>query len=106
MRRKGELSPTEVGRRWPYQVALRQHDNPRIQHDRNIALDRWRTAAGEEFSPRGFAIVHEDAWWEVYCFASEETAARFMAEFGGRRFNIRAKRRGPGWQGKGDFISD
>jgi len=104
MHRKGELSPTEVNRRWPHQVALRQLDDPRLKHERDIALDRWRTAAGAEAAPRGFAIVHEDAWWAVYCFASEETAARFMAEFGGRRFSIRAKRRGPGWQGKGDFI--
>jgi hypothetical protein len=104
MRRKGELSSTEISRRWPCQVALRELDDPRTRYDRNIALERWRTAAGEEASPRGFVIVHENSWWSVYCFASEETAARFMAEFGGRRFNIRAKRRGPGWQGKGDFL--
>lgn len=103
MRRTGELSATEVKRRWPYQVALRQHDDPQARYHRHIALERWRDAAGDKISPRGFAVVHEDAWWEVYCFASEETASRFIAEFGGRRFDIKAKRRAPGWQGRGNF---
>lgn len=103
MQRRGELSPAERDRRWPHQIALEQLEDARPQYDRNIAIDRFCVAAGDEASPRGYSIVHEDTWWEVWCFASVETAAFFRSRFGGRPFDPKAKARGPGWQGKGNF---
>ena len=103
MRRAGELSPSERDRRWPFQVAVQQLEDARAQYERNIAIDQFRIVAGDNASPRGHSIVHENAWWEVWCFASAEIAARFRETFGGRPFDPKAKARGPGWQGKGDF---
>lgn len=103
MRRKGELSAAERDRRWPFQVAIEQLADARAQYDRNIEIDRWRADASDEAAPRGYSIVHQDAWWEVWCFASAEMADRFVVRFGGRLFDPKAKPRGPGWQGKGDF---
>ena len=103
MRRKGELSKAEIVRRWPFQVAIEQLSDARAQYDRNIEIDRWCAEAKEEAAPRGYSIVHQDTWWEVWCFASADSAARFIDRFGGRHFDPKAKPRGPGWQGKGDF---
>lgn len=106
MRRKGELSQAEISRRWPHHVALQQLLDHAAQYSRNIEIGRWRGDAGDGAAPRGYSIVHQDAWWEVWCFASAESAARFIGRFGGRLFDPKAKPRGPGWQGKGDFKPD
>lgn len=103
MRRKGELSPAERDRRWPHQVAVAQVTDARAQYDRNIEIDRWRVAAGDQAAPRGYSIVHENVWWEVHCFESAELAVAFMKQFGGQLFDPKAKSRGRGWQWKGDF---
>lgn len=106
MRRKGELSRLERDRRWPWQVALKQLPEHDKQYARNIQIGSFCDAAGDEAAPRGYSIMHQDEWWEVWCFASAEAAAGFLEKFGGRRFNPRAKARGPGWPLRGDFKRD
>lgn len=103
MRRKGELSQAEITRRWPHHVALQQLADHAAQYTRNIAIDAFLVEAGNAVAPRGYSILHQDTWFEVRCFASAETAAGFIQRFGGRPFDPKAKPRGPGWQGKGDF---
>ncbi|MBN8533820.1 MAG: hypothetical protein J0L51_06985 [Rhizobiales bacterium] len=103
MRRKGELSQAEINRQWPHHIALQQLPDHAAQYSRNIEIDAFCVAAGDDAAPRGYSIMHQDAWFEVRCFASAATAAQFIQRFGGRPFDPRAKPRGPGWQGKGDF---
>jgi hypothetical protein len=38
-----------------------------------------------------------DRWFKVYCFAEAEHAAKFMARFGGERFNPDDRGRGTAW---------
>lgn len=106
MRRKGELSQAEINRLWQHHVALQQLPDHTAQYSRNIEIDCWLGNLAEDAAPRGFSIVHRDTWWEVWCFASADSAARFIDRFGGRLFDPKAKPRGPGWQGKGDFRAD
>jgi hypothetical protein len=91
VRRKGELTSSGIDRGWPHQVALRSA----------VATAEFRIieAFCRDLSlcPRGHAVFHDNEWWRVYCFAEAEDAIRFMARFGGERFDPADHGRGKSW---------
>jgi hypothetical protein len=74
MRRKGELSPSEIDRKWPHQVVLPA-----------------RACEG------GDAVCHDNEWYHIYCFADVADAEKFKQRFGGEMFNPSEKGRGRNW---------
>lgn len=89
--RKGELTPAAVDRGWPHQVALRSdlvmRDFAAIEaFGRSLSLCR-----------RGHSVNDGREWFKVYCFAQAEDAARFMARFGGEKFDPASRGRGRFW---------
>jgi hypothetical protein len=90
-RRKGELSPAQIDRGWPHQVAL-----PSSQVVREFgAIEAFCRDLSR--APRGHSVVHENQWFNVYCFADPDHAQRFMARFGGERFKPEERGRGASW---------
>jgi len=90
--RKGELSPAAVDRDWPYQVALPESacygGGYKVIHDfcKDLSL-----------CPRGHAVVHDDQWFNVYCFAEQADAEKFMKRFGGETFDPKQRGKGSNW---------
>jgi hypothetical protein len=92
--RKGELSSAGVDRGWPHQVALpadactgaQFHVHARFCAEKQLSL-----------CPRGHAVVFEDRWYTVFCFAEKDHAAQFMAAFGGEPFDPDERGRGRHW---------
>ena len=90
-RRKGELTRNGIDRGWPHQVALRA----------DISMRDFKAlhAFCRDLSlcPRGHSVFHDNAWWNVYCFAVPEHAAEFTARFGGEIFDPADRGRGSKW---------
>jgi hypothetical protein len=63
MRRKGELSPAELNRRFPHQVALEQLVEPGAQYHRSIEIEAFCNA--QPSAPRAHTILVDDQWWVV-----------------------------------------
>jgi hypothetical protein len=91
MYRKGELSPAAVDRGWPHQVALRADVMVR---DFRLIADFCRDLS---LCPRGHSVNDGKEWYTVYCFAAAEDATKFIARFGGERFNPADRGRGRNW---------
>jgi len=91
-RRKGELGPAGIDRCWPHQVALRasacEGGGYKVIHDfcKDLSL-----------CPRGHSVIHEGAWFHVYCFAEASDAEQFMRRFGGEKFDPRQRGKGSNW---------
>lgn len=82
VRRKGELSPADVNREWPHQVAVPEKisvgPSYKVVHDfcKELSL-----------CPKGHAFKSMDReWWNVFCFAEREHAEKFKQRFGGEWF--------------------
>jgi hypothetical protein len=90
--RKGELSPDGVDRGWPHQVALpasvSEGSGYKIVHD---------FCADLSLCARGHRVYHDDKWFNVYCFAVAADAEKFMARFGGEKFDPRQRGKGRNW---------
>jgi hypothetical protein len=85
------LTPAAVDRGWPHQVALR---SDLIVRDSHVILTFC-----ERFSlcPRGHTVNDGNDWYKVYCFAEADDAAKFMARFGGVKFDPARRGRGANW---------
>jgi len=86
-RRKGELSPATIDRRWPFQVALHAEvctdDQFARLHDLGQSLKaapRWRHIIKKEAT--GY-----EATYNLVCFARKEEAQAFIDQAGGRHFD-------------------
>jgi hypothetical protein len=90
--RKGELSPAEIDRGWPHQVALPATVS---QGDGWQAIDAFCRDLSR--CPRGHSVFHENQWWNVYCFAEAADAEKFRLRFGGEPFNPKHRGRGANW---------
>jgi hypothetical protein len=90
--RKGELSPAAVDRGWPHQVALPEPHATGARHEviRVFCKDL-------SLCPRGHAVHRDDQWWQVFCFAEQEHAEKFMQRFGGEKFDPRRRGKGSNW---------
>ena len=90
--RKGELSPAGIDRGWPHQVALEasvsEGSGYKIVHDFGEALS---------LCPRGHRVYHDGRWFNVYCFAVAADAEKFMARFGGEKFDPAQRGKGRNW---------
>ena len=90
--RKGELSPAAIDRDWPHQVALPAsaslNGGYKAIHDfcKNLSL-----------CSRGHAVIHNDEWFNVYCFSDSADAEKFMSRFGGEKFDPTQRGRGANW---------
>ena len=78
-RRKGELTASAIDRAWPYQVVL---DADYVSRNFDALLQR---TADLSAAPRNHGYFRDGRYWVVYCFASDEHAAAFHAEFSGQR---------------------
>lgn len=85
-RRKGEMTPAQIDRAFPYQVAIPAG---------TILSDQARRfhGAGE----RGHSIFHENGWWNVICFPTREQAERFGRMVDGLWVDPRDRGRGRNW---------
>jgi len=90
--RKGELSPAAVDRGWPHQVALPESASRgggyKTIHDFCKALS---------LCPRGHSVCRDGEWFKIYCFADAADAEKFMARFGGEKFDPRRRGKGSNW---------
>lgn len=92
VRRKGELSKHQIDEGWPYQVAL-----PEV-----VSLGKANDVVREfckelSLCNRGHTFRRDDQWFNVWCFADEEDALKFIARFGGEMIDVRNR---PRWAGK------
>jgi hypothetical protein len=46
---------------------------------------------------RGHTVLHNDGWFNVYCFSDEAHAEKFMARFEGEKFDPRQRGKGANW---------
>lgn len=78
MRRKGEISPAEIDRRFPHQVAI-----PAAAITANFdAVQSW--LAERSTAPRRRNVVGlDDEWWTIVAFSDHSDAAAFLKRFGG-----------------------
>lgn len=91
-RRKGELSAAGIDRGWPYQVSL---PASACEGGRYKAIHRFCESLS--LCPRGHSVFHEGEWFNVYCFAESNDAAKFMRRFGGERFDPKQRGKGSNW---------
>lgn len=92
MRRKGELSPAQMDRDWPYQIA--------VPEDVTGGANIWtvhQVCKELEACPRRHSVVRDRVWYNVYCFAKPEQAEVFRQRFGGEPFNPKERGRGGRW---------
>jgi hypothetical protein len=90
-RHKGELTPAAIDRGWPHQVALRAE----ITQASFREIEMF--CADLSKCPREPAVFHDGGWWNVYCFAETDHAARFMTRWGGEPFNPADRGKGSNW---------
>ena len=88
-RHKGGISPSEIDRLWPYQVALHADE-----------VKGWRYRYIHAFctdlslAPRGHSVVRDRQIYIVFCFADPAHADLFRVQFNGEHFD-------PAWRGRG-----
>jgi len=90
--RKGELSPSQIDRGWPHQVALPADF---ITGPKQQFIEHAKSALGG--CPRGHSVRHNDVGYVVFCFASRESADTFRELFNGEPFNPKDRGRGNSW---------
>jgi hypothetical protein len=90
-RRKGEMSTYQIDRGWPFQVALPALLTTGKRHDavRAFCKDLSLCSRGHTFYRDGRPI-------NVWCFAIESDAQKFLARFGGDMIDPKDRPRWPG----------
>lgn len=78
VRRKGELSSYRIDSGWPYQVALPEAVS--LGKANNVVREFCKDLS---LCPRGHTFLRDDQWFNVWCFADQEDAQKFMGRFGG-----------------------
>lgn len=89
-RRKGELSPGQVDRAFPHQIALHEElctGTPRYEIVRDFARPL-------SVATRTHRFIRDDHWYLVFCFKERADAETFLARFGGEWFDPSRRGRG------------
>jgi hypothetical protein len=92
MRRKGELSPAEIDRKWPHQVVLMARACEGGGYD-----DIHEFCRDLSLCNRGHSVHHNGEWYHVYCFSDPADAEKFKQRFGGEEFNPSERGRRRDW---------
>lgn len=82
MRRKGELSPAEVDRRWPHQVAVE------IPAGHGLGIVP-ATGPLSSLCARGHDVACDGKRCRVFCFSDPDQATHFRGIMGGIEFDPR-----------------
>ena len=93
MRRKGELTPAQIDREWPHQVAVPSIDSSGVP----LAGDVRRFTARMSICSRGHTVNDGKRQYHVFCFSDPDDAAIFRKAFGGEDFDPRERGRGANW---------
>ena len=85
------MSSYQIDNGWPFQVAL----------DADLTTGKNNDVVREfckdlSLCPRGHSFRRDDEWFNVWCFADEEDAQKFIAQFGGEVIAIDDRPRWPG----------
>ncbi len=91
VRRKGELSSYQIDNGWPFQVALAQRATAGRKLDEVYAFCKSLSLCD-----RGPCFVRDGEYIKCWCFAEEEDAQKFIAQFGGEMIAIEDRPRWPG----------
>lgn len=91
-RRKGELSNSELDRKWPHQVALAAEQVNGRNYPVLHAFCRELSVA-----PRGHSVNRDSIPYVVFCFADPAHADAFKKRFGGEPFDPKDRGRGSHW---------
>lgn len=91
VRRKGEMRNRDVDIGWPHQVALPANVTSGKAHDVVRAFCKDLSLC-----PRGHTFFRDNQWINVWCFAEEEHALKFIARFGGEMIAVEDRPRWPG----------
>jgi hypothetical protein len=88
VRREGEISSTAIDREYSHQVILPAHCYTGTDYGTVHAF-----CIGLSLAPRGYAVIKNDEWHHVFCFAVREDAEKLMARFGGEWFSPQTRGR-------------
>jgi hypothetical protein len=77
-RARGQSSRSLLNREYPHQVLVLSDSIRGKTLDRVIAFHTQRGIPTKTRSAR-----QDDRWYDLYCFADQQHAAQFQAEFGG-----------------------
>lgn len=91
VRRKGEFSKLQLDSGWPHQVALAAALTTDKTHEALCAFCKDLSLA-----PRGHVFVRNGEYVNVWCFAVEEDARKFIERFGGEMIDPKFRPRWPG----------
>ncbi len=92
--RKGELSPAEIDRNWPHQVAVA---SAKCVGRSNYIMRKFCEYRRLSLCERGHAVMYRDIWYNDYSFATPEHAGLSMATFASEPFNPADRGRGHSW---------
>jgi hypothetical protein len=96
MRRKGELSPADVDRGWPYQVVLPARLCEGGGHNEIHDFCKDLTLCTRDHA------AYDQKWFHVYCFTDPADTEKFKNRFGGEKFDPTQRGTGSNWAvGKG-----
>jgi hypothetical protein len=91
--RQTRIERSEEGS-FPYWVSLVEEKCTGSNYEK---VQEFCRANGMRLSRHGCSVVWQKEWYQVFRFAEEEHAARFIKEFGGERMHPSERGKGKRW---------